>query len=358
MMPRIVSFTAFPPPVTGQSVMTNEVAEWAEGVTEVVRLDTSPKRLTQGRGRHLARMVRLWSRLVRTVRPGDVVYTVLSSSRAGRMRDAVTVALAHRWGARVVGHVQVGDFAPSLRLPGQRRVSLAMMRHVDTLVVLSARLVPDGVGDVRVVPNTAPGMAVSDAELDARRTARAGAQTLRVVFLANVLPGKGQDVLLGGLAAYAAGSPARPPEVDVVGAWPTPERRRRFEARALSLGIPMRVWGAVAARAQVREILLGSDVVALPSRYTHEALPVSLIEGLATGTPVIGSRYRAIPDIVTPETGVLLADESPATIAAALTTLADPAVWRRCSVGARAAFETRFAPDVVRPLMMEALGLD
>lgn len=357
-MPRIVFCTAFPPPVTGQSVMTEAIAGWAAATTEVVRLDASPGHLGQGRGRHGVRMVGVWRQLRRIVRPGDVVYTVLSSSRAGRIRDAMTVAIARRRGARIVGHVQVGDFDESLTRTGLRWVSRAMMRHVDTLVVLSDRLIPDGVADVRVVPNTAPQMNVSPADLDARRRARAGAPTLRVVIVANVLPGKGHDALLNGLAAYAGQSPARPPEADVVGAWPTPERRRDFEARARAFGIPVRLWGAVSSRTQVRDILLASDVVALPSRYAHEALPVSLIEGLATGTPVIGSGYRAVPDIVTPQTGVLLKDESPDTIAAALTTLADPRRWRNRSVGARDAFERQFAPRVVQPLILSALGLD
>ena len=358
-MARLVSFTGFPPPVTGQAIMSAQVAEWASEVAEVVRVDTMAGRAAGG-VQHGARLARRWGTLARTVRPGDTVYLVLSSSRVGRLRDVVTVALARRRGARIAGHVQVGDFRQSLERSGLASASRRMLARVDTLIVPSERLVGDlgrwvG-GSVRVVPNSAPGLGVTPAHLRARRDARRGAPSLRVAMVANVLPGKGHGALLAGLAAYQARGPERPATLDVIGGWPSSAHRDAFESKAG--GVEVRVHGAVSDRSRVRDVLLASDVLALPSSYRHEALPVSLIEGLATGTPVIGTRYRAIPDLVNDQTGWLLDDDRAETIARALRASADRDVWLRASHAASALYAERFAAERVRSQLLDALGLD
>ena len=359
-MARLVPFTGFPPPVTGQSIMSAQVARWASEVAEVVCVDTTAGRMSGGGVRHAARLARRWATLSHTLRPGDTVYLVLSSSRVGRLRDVVTVALARRRGARVVGHVQVGDFRQSLDRRGLAGVSRGMLARVETLIVPSERLVGDlnawVEGSVRVVPNSAPGLDVTPADLDARRDARRGAPTLRVAMVANVLPGKGHGALLAGLAAYQARGPERPAEVDLLGAWPSRAQRDAFQARAD--GVELRVHGAVTDRGRLRDLLLASDVLVLPSRYRHEALPVSLIEGLATGTPVIGTRFRAIPDIVNDRTGRLLDDDRPETVARALEAFTDHGVWLRASRAASALYAERFAVGPVRSRLLAALGLD
>lgn len=360
--PTVVMFTGFPPPVTGQALVSEQVARWAAGVAEVVPIDTTATaRVRGGAARRAFRLVRQWGALRRVLRARpDVLYLVLSSSRAGRARDVATVALAGRRAGRVVGHVHVGDFSASLDRPGDRQASRWLMRRVDTVVVLSERLAREmrpWAGDVRVVPNTAPDVGATAAELVRKRAGRAAAADLRVVLVANDLPGKGHRALLAGLAAYQARRPARPAQADVVGAWRSPGARSAFEAEARRLGLVVRVHGAVADRERVRRLVLAADVVALPSRYRHEALPLCLIEGLATGTPVVGTDHGAIADLVTPETGVLLADDRPETLADALAALAGREVWAAKSAGAQSAFETRYAPDLVRARLLDALGL-
>ena len=366
-MKRALFVTSFPPPMTGQNVMSEQVARWAADVAEVVRIDTSdPDELIRSGGAagRVRRALGHWQRLRRALRTRpDVVYLVLSSSTLGRLRDAVTVSLARRWTQRIVGHVQVGDFGPSLSRLGLRAISRALLRQMDAVIVLSGRLAPAiqavaPPGTVQVVPNTAPDVVPTLDQVAESRRQRREAGDLRVLMVANALPGKGHDRVLAGLAAYQAGGPLRPARLDLVGSWTAPARRR-FEQDAERLGLAERVtlYGAVSDRARLADLLLGADVVALPSRYRHEALPVSLIEALAAGRPVVGSDHAAIPDVVTDQTGILLADDQPAALAAALRHLADPAVWDARSRGARAHFDERFAPSVVRAATLRALSL-
>lgn len=364
---RVLLFTSFPPPVTGQNVMAAQVADWVDEVAVAERLDTAdPDALTDGgHAGHLARMVTRWRSLRRALRDQpDVLYLVLSSSTPGRLRDLVTVALARRHVGRIVGHVQVGDWAASLARPGLRRASRWLLRRVDVVLMLSASLAENvealaRPGTVWVVPNTAPAITASPAERVAKRAARATASTLRVAFVANMMPGKGFGVMLEGVARYQSRAPQRSVELDVVGTWRSVAQRAAFVGRVRDLGLDdcVRVHGTITDRAWMCRLYLAADVVALPSQYRHEALPVCLVEALATATPVIGTDHAALPDLVTPATGVPLADTSPETIADALQAMTDPERWCQWSHGAEALYDATFAPDRVRPTLLAALGL-
>ena len=363
----VLFLTSFPPPLTGQNVVSEQAARWAAEVARVVRLDTADTADATGpagRARKARQAVGLWGRLRSALRDRpDTVYLALSSSTAGRLRDAATVAFVRRRTSRIVGHVHVGDFGPSLSRPPLAALSRWMMRRVDVVLVLSERLAAPvravaRPGAVRVVPNTAPGLVPPPDVVAQARRQRGDDRELRVLLVANALEGKGHRAMLRGLAAYQATDPARPAKLDVVGAW-TPERRAAFDAEADRLGVSerVRVLGIVTDRARLGQMHLGAHVVALPSRYRHEALPLCLIEALAAGTPVVGTDHGAIADVVTDQTGVLLPDDGPGAIAGALRQLAEPGVWAERSRAARDAFDQRFAPEPVRRALLDALGL-
>ena len=367
--PRVLFYTSFPSPVTGQNVAAETLYGFLQGVADRERIDTAGPggRLHGGAVERLGRAVVTLRRLrasLRCSRP-DVLYLVLSSSGFGRLRDLATIAIARSRVDRIVGHVQVGDFAASLDRPGLRRASRALLDRVDTVLSLSAGLAGPircaTAAAVRVIPNTASSeLSVSERDVEAKRARRAGAPTVRVAFVSNMLPDKGFEETAAGVALYNASRPARPATVDFVGAWPSPDRRAAFEARLDALGIAgaSRVWGAVQDRDRIRELYLEADVALLPTRYVHEALPVTLVEALATGTPVVGTDWAALPDLVTPETGVPLADRTAGSVAEALRALADPETWLAKSRGARALYDASYHPDLVRAAFLDALGLE
>jgi len=84
------------------------------------------------------------------------------------------------------------------------------------------------------------------------------------------------------------------------------------------------------------DLLLAADVLAIPSRY--EGLPLVLLEGMAAGLPVAGSRIPGIAEVVQDgESGRLAAPGDDAGFAAALgELLRDEAGRRRCGAAARA----------------------
>ena len=53
-----------------------------------------------------------------------------------------------------------------------------------------------------------------------------------------------------------------------------------------------------------RALLAGARCLWMPARW-NEPFGLTLIEAMASGTPVLGTRRGALPEIVTPDTGAL-----------------------------------------------------
>jgi glycosyltransferase involved in cell wall biosynthesis len=88
------------------------------------------------------------------------------------------------------------------------------------------------------------------------------------------------------------------------------------------------------AKADVAEAMHGWDAFALPSR--RDPFPLSMLEAMAAGLPVIGAAVDGIPEQVAPGTGVLVEPEDAERLAAAILDLAARPASERRALGAAA----------------------
>ncbi len=110
-------------------------------------------------------------------------------------------------------------------------------------------------------------------------------------------------------------------------------------------------------RRDVAAILAAADIFVLPSYF--EAMPMSVIEAMLTGLPVVasdiaGTREQVVPD----ETGLLVPVRQAAPLAAALGKLAaDPALRARMGTAGRVRALERFDENRVLARTLDLLGL-
>ena len=92
-------------------------------------------------------------------------------------------------------------------------------------------------------------------------------------------------------------------------------------------------------------VLSATDVVALPS--LRESMPAICLESLACGTPVVATPVGGISDVVIPNrTGVLVPVGDPATLSAALVSLAqNPEMASAMGREARTLVEAEYSND-------------
>ena len=382
--PRVVVVGRFPPPLDGQAVATARLADLLAdgrgGPFHVGRVDVGApegeRLVTPGGGLgRAAHFLRLPARLRRALaaHPGaPVVWPSVSPSPLGHARDLLTVAPAFR-GRPVVAVVHRGDFDRLFRSPWTAATGRALVRQLRAVVFLTdglaARCAPFVPAAKRwVVPNTVDDAAVpAPPEVEAARAERAGRLAgeraadgrggVRLLYLSGMIPSKGYGDVLEALAALRGrGVEAT---ATFAGRWPSAEAEAAFRARVGALGVDaaVRVLGGVSDRAAVRRLYLGADMFVLPTTYPVEAQPLTVIEALAAGTPVVVTRWASLPEMVDDgREGAFVDAGAPGQIADAVTRLAVPDAWRAASVAARARFDRQFSPAVVGAQWREQLG--
>jgi glycosyltransferase involved in cell wall biosynthesis len=174
------------------------------------------------------------------------------------------------------------------------------------------RVVPNGVDTARFAPRADP----------------ARGERLRVVFVGRMIPDKGADVLLEAVARLDRDDV----ELTLVGsqnfdagATPSPFERD-LRTRAAALGDRVRLL-PFTPRAEVAEVYRQADVVVVPSRWA-EPFALTVMEGMASGVPVVASSVGGIPEVMG-DASVLVRPDDPSELAAALEALADDEALRR-----------------------------
>jgi glycosyltransferase involved in cell wall biosynthesis len=125
-----------------------------------------------------------------------------------------------------------------------------------------------------------------------------------------------------------------------------PDRGRvEQEIRDLGLTDHIRLAGE---RRDVPALLADADAFVLSSG--SEGMPVSVLEAMAAGLPVVASRVGGVPELVVPdETGLLVEPGDPDDLAAALLRVVrDRELRRRLGAAGRARAEQRFDVDAFR----------
>ena len=106
--------------------------------------------------------------------------------------------------------------------------------------------------------------------------------------------------------------------------------------------------GAVGCSAFMRTL----DVFVLPS--FAEGTSKSVIEAMAHGLPIITTTVGGLPDLLTPDAGILVPPGDTAALAGAMQRLAsDPALRERMGQAARARYLKLFAPDAVLSMLVD-----
>ncbi len=99
-------------------------------------------------------------------------------------------------------------------------------------------------------------------------------------------------------------------------------------------------------RKDAMAILEAADVCVIPSTW-HDAFPLSVLETMALGKPVVGTRVGGIPEMIEDErSGLLVPPSNDMALSAAIRDLlADPVVAARLGAAARNRVATVFKPE-------------
>jgi glycosyltransferase involved in cell wall biosynthesis len=287
-------------------------------------------------------------RHIRQLRP-DIVHT--HTAKAG-MLGRLAAVLSGEPRPTIVhtyhGHVLEGYFGP-VRNATYRDLERRLARVSDALIGVSKATVDDlvrlGVADrskFRVIPiglDLTPFIEPRHGAREVfRREVGAGEDEVLLTYVGRLARIKRVEVMLHAVArAHELGAPVRLAIVGDGGIRP------QLEQLADELGVADRV-RFVGYRADVAPVAAASDVALLSS--DNEGTPVSLIEAAAAATPAVATAVGGVPDVVTPETGILAPSGDSHALAGAIVAMArDVDARQRMGKAARRHVMERFSAD-------------
>lgn len=123
--------------------------------------------------------------------------------------------------------------------------------------------------------------------------------------------------------------------------------RGELEREAARLGLADDRVRFLGFRSDVADLLAAADFFLLPSRT--EGLPLSLLEAMSHGLPVVATPVGGIPEVVTPDAeGLFVAVDNPAELGSAIYRLAtDEALRKRLGLAARERVSRELSFDVM-----------
>ena len=235
---------------------------------------------------------RAFRRAVAEFRP-DVVYATWAYPDGW-----AAVRLGHRAGLPVVLKVHGSDVLRLEHYPIHRRGTVETLRRADRVVAVSrdlARKVVELGADparVHLVYNGVDTATFRPGDrTEARR--RLGLDPTRsvVLYVGNLLPVKGPDVLIEATARLAARGVAF--DLHVIGRGPM---RESLERRAAEAGLAGRVhFHGPLPHDRLPDWFRAADLLVLPSR--SEGVPNVLLEASACGTPYVAGAVGGVPEI-------------------------------------------------------------
>jgi glycosyltransferase involved in cell wall biosynthesis len=210
-----------------------------------------------------------------------------------------------------------------------------------TVVVLSEGLAADVVSWVKpanivVIANTLSEPAPTDR--------RSRSSTVRVLFLSNLIPSKGVLEFIKICSAVAGRMPEKDFEFNIVGPSSSEEfaARVRDEIARSDHAQQFRLAGPQHGEAKWAH-LVQANLLVFPSVYSYEAQPVTIIEALSVGTPVVAYNTGGIADMIESGVSGFVVDSAAEAIEAAHTIIQDAALHDRIATAGRSHFEQKFS---------------
>jgi glycosyltransferase involved in cell wall biosynthesis len=304
---------------------------WRSERVRLYHVRTTLRRSNAAKGRFdiagIVAFARVFVRYVWTLlrRRPAVVFLLLSSSRAGLMRDAWLIVTARLLGCRVVAQYRGGNFEGFLQrqAPAWRRAVGMLLRRLACVVVQGERLRAQFTGllpaeRVQVLHN-----GVNPEEFPPRRRPVLQAAPYRLLFVGHVAFAKGFRELARAyrwlreryavelwvvgtrIAQPVVASSFLPPQWYAYYWQHAAEIEAEIDAFLQQLqGDTVRFFGHVYTTV-VRELMAEADVFVLPS-YS-EGASVAVLEAMASGLPVVTTPVGALPELVEAgQTGVLV----------------------------------------------------
>ncbi|WP_195695125.1 glycosyltransferase family 4 protein [Priestia megaterium] len=258
----------------------------------------------------------------------DLYYFTISQSTFGNLRDMIILNLLISKNKKVIIHYHGGYYKTLYEKMSkfQKRLNKKLISRIDIMIALGESLkkmfsdVIDS-SKIRVCENYVENSSLADeSSINKKIAAYEYKSKIEVLYLSNFIKSKGYlDVL-------HAAKDLRGENISFhfAGAFFNKQDEDEFMQFINNHELQEYVYyhGIVKGKDK-KELLINSDVFVLPTYYTHEGQPISIIEAMGNGLTIITTNHGGIKDIVEKDNGYIIEPKSPHQIVQSLKDLAE-----------------------------------
>lgn len=352
----------FPPPITGQGIATERLAELLGQEHQIIKVnlreDESDLDL-KVQGRVLEKVngyIQAGRRLKTAIRKhpeATVLWTAISPQLLGHIRDNFSIMPQYLTTNKVYGVVHWGRFAQLFQSYQTSFTAKKMLKRLEGLVFLNEDRASDCKqwvpADKRfVIPNTLDDEVICAAgEVFVKQQSVKERDEIRLLFLSHMIKEKGYlDVLE---AIRILNQKQIPVQATFAGQWISENDKVQFNSflETHNLTSVVKHLGPIKNRSEVKKLHLASDVFLLPS-YMIEGQPLSIVEAMNAGSPVITSNLGGVIDMISHgKEGFCVEPKKPEEIAAAVAKLRNKELWLKQSKAVTSRYFEDYSPEKV-----------
>lgn len=305
-MKKICFIAQFPPPMHGLSKAVDTLynSELNVAVSESGSFEFEKVDLTDNR-KFLSNLS-----IIRKSK-ADLFYFTISQTRGGNLRDLIIFRLLAKQKKKCLIHLHGGYYRQLVDndMPGwQKKANYKAIKKIDGAIVLSDSLkvifqsmLPDE--KIYVVNNCVDDeFMLSEAEVTEKLQKLEDKEVLHVLYLSNFIRTKGYPEVLE--LAKLEKEKVESGEVkrfhfDFAGKFFEESEKQFFENYIAANEIQDFItYHGVVGGEEKKDLLKNSDIFILPTRYSNEGQPISILEAYGNAMMVVTTDHAGIPDIV------------------------------------------------------------
>lgn len=302
---KILFIAPLSPPVTGQSIACEALLEELRKRHTVEVINFSKGHLRRGINSfaRINEILLTLKKIRRKISDTDVIYLTLAQSIAGNLKDLFIYAICFKKLGNMVIHLHGGGIRKLIfdKFSVLYHINKFFLSRIGAAVVLSRSLVR--IFDGMIPPEriyTVSNFAEDDMFLtvDDIRRKFANLSHLKILFLSNLIPGKGFEELAEAYTLLDF-SLQRKVQIDFAGNFESNQQKIMFLNKIKDRqGL---YYHGLVQGDKKKQLFADAHVFCLPTYYAYgEGQPISILEAYASGCAVITTDHGGIPDIFEP----------------------------------------------------------
>lgn len=299
---KILFIAPLPPPVTGQSLATRVFFDELIKFHQVDVINLSKESFEQGVNsfERIIQVVMILKEVLRKKKGVDMIYFTISESFAGNIKDILIYLICFNKLSKMIIHLHGGAGMRHIMRDQSsflRPINRFIISRLGGIIVLGqyhvdiySNIVPSG--EIHIVPNFAEDYLFLKEEEIKGKFDRI--QPLRILFLSNLIHGKGHNELVDAYLALDDNLKKRV-IIDFAGGFASEIQKSEFLEKIQ--GNRQLYYHGLVGGAEKKDLFTRAHIFCLPTYYPYEGQPISILEAYATGCVVITTDHSGIRDV-------------------------------------------------------------